>query len=184
VTTSLIVAAARNDVIGRDGALPWHLPEDLRRFRRLTAGHPVVAGRLTHESIVARLGRALPGRVTVALSSRAQAAAPGVSWASSVPGALAAAGRLAEGGDGAGGAGVGGAGVGGEIFVIGGASVYEQALPQVDRIYLTRVDGEVDGDTRMPAGWLDGFRLVQAEHHPAAAAGLAYSFEDYVRERA
>jgi dihydrofolate reductase len=78
---SLIVAAAANDVIGRDGALPWHLPEDLRQFRRLTSGCPVVVGRLTHESIVARLGRPLPGRTSIVVSSGPPgAAAAGVAW--------------------------------------------------------------------------------------------------------
>src|SRR5580692_10339405 len=77
VTTSLIVAAAENEVIGAAGALPWHLPEDLRRFRRLTTGHAVVLGRVTHESIVARLGRALPGRTSAVVSSRGAGAATG-----------------------------------------------------------------------------------------------------------
>ncbi|MGH3398203.1 MAG: dihydrofolate reductase, partial [Streptosporangiaceae bacterium] len=68
-TTSLIVAAARNDVIGAGGALPWYLPEDLRRFRRLTVGHPVVVGRVTHESILTRLGCPLPQRTSIVVSS-------------------------------------------------------------------------------------------------------------------
>jgi dihydrofolate reductase len=163
---SLIVAAAENDVIGADGALPWHLPEDLKRFRRLTAGHAVVLGRLTHESIVARLGRPLPGRTSVVVSSRG----PGpdhaeVAWAGSVADGVTAA-RAAE--------------PAGEVFVLGGASVYEQALPEVDRVYLTRVHREVAGDTRMPAGWLDGFELVGREHWPGPDGG--FSWLDYRRE--
>ena len=187
VTTSLIVAAAANDVIGAGGALPWHLPEDLRRFRRLTAGHAVVLGRVTHESIVARLGRALPGRTSVVVSSRGgpgsvPGSVPGgggaadgtqVAWARSVAEALAAA-RAAEAIAAAGAAEAGTAAGGGEVFVLGGASVYEQALPEVDRVYLTRVHREVAGDTSMPAGWLDGFTLVRRDERPGADGGFAF----------
>jgi dihydrofolate reductase len=185
--TSLIVAASSNDVIGAGGALPWYLPDDLRRFKRLTTGHPVVVGRLTHESIVTRLGRPLPGRTSVVLSSRPGGAAgdldgagPGaVIWVTSLADAFAVA-RAAAADAGA-----------DQVFVIGGASVYEQALPRVDRIYLTRVHREVAGDTSLPPGWLDGFRLVAREDRPDGAtagpgagteAGAGYSWLDYVRE--
>jgi dihydrofolate reductase len=172
VITSLIVAAAENDVIGADGALPWHLPEDLKRFRRLTAGHAVVLGRLTHESIVARLGRPLPGRTSVVVSSRepgqGRSGAGGgtaeVAWAGSVADGMTAA-RAAE--------------TAGEVFVLGGASVYDQALPEVDRVYLTRVHREVAGDTSMPAGWLDGFELVGRDERRGADGG--FSFLEYER---
>jgi dihydrofolate reductase len=175
VTISLIVAASRNNVIGRDGSLPWHLPEDLRRFRRLTTGHPVVVGRLTHESIVTRLGRPLPGRTSVVVSSHPGAAQDGVLWASSVAEALAAARAIAE---------QGGAGAGGEVFVGGGTSVYQQALPQADRVYLTRVHREVDGDTWMPPGWLAGFTLVNREDRDTTAPDGGYSWLDFEREPA
>ncbi|HEY3979799.1 MAG TPA: dihydrofolate reductase [Streptosporangiaceae bacterium] len=183
MTTSLIVAAAENDVIGAGGALPWHLPEDLRRFRRLTTGHAVVLGRVTHESIVARLGRALPGRTSVVVSSRGAAGAggggaaddpPEVAWAGSVAEAIAAA-RAAEARGGT-------PGLGSEVFVLGGASVYEQALPEVDRVYLTRVHREVAGDTSMPAGWLDGFTLAGRDERPGADGG--FSFLEYQRRPA
>jgi dihydrofolate reductase len=172
MTTSLIVAASSNDVIGRDGSLPWYLPDDLRRFRRLTTGHPVVAGRVTHESILARLGHPLPGRTSIVVSSRSagvvagEVACGGVVWVDSLAGAIQAARKIAER----------------EIFVIGGASVYQQALPYVDRIYLTRLHREVAGDTVMPAGWLDGFRLTGTVDRPALGDESAYSFLDYVRE--
>ncbi|MGH3277354.1 MAG: dihydrofolate reductase [Streptosporangiaceae bacterium] len=186
--TSLIVAAAAKDVIGAGGALPWHLPEDLRRFRRLTTGHAVVLGRVTHESIVARLGRPLPGRTSVVVSSRTgQVAHPGVVWAGSVTTALATAHGVAAGGVAAAGGGVPGAGGtdgGGEpeVFVLGGASVYEQALPLVDRVYLTRVHREVAGDTRMPPGWLAGFTLAGRDDRPAGGGGAGgYSFLEYER---
>jgi len=171
---SLIVAASENDVIGADGALPWYIPEDLRRFRALTTGHAVVLGRLTHESIVARLGRPLPGRTSVVLSSRAAVpgtaepgtAHGGVAWAGSLAAAMATA-RAAE--------------TAGEVFVLGGASVYEQALPEVDRVYLTRVHRAVAGDTSMPAGWLDGFTLVGRDDRPGDGADGGFSFLEYER---
>jgi dihydrofolate reductase len=184
---SAVVAAGANDVIGANGALPWYLPEDLRRFRSLTTGHVVVMGRVTHESILARLGHPLPGRTSIVISrtpggpgsaqvshetstqvsceTRAQ-----VSYETSVPAALAAAARLGE--------------VAGdrEFFVIGGASVYAQALPSVDRLYLTRIHQDFEGDTFMPAGWLAGFELCGSQEGARPGPALAYSFLDYQRE--
>jgi dihydrofolate reductase len=178
VTIALIVAASANDTIGRDGALPWHLPDDLRRFKKLTSGHPIVLGRLTHESIVARLGRPLPGRTSVVVSSQPRpaagdsAAGDGVIWVTSVDEALRAAGEVA-------------ARAGGDlVFVGGGTSVYQQALPQADRIYLTRLHRDVPGDTVMPPGWLDGFSLVAREDRDLAAADGGYSWLDYERKPA
>ncbi|SEG89627.1 dihydrofolate reductase [Thermomonospora echinospora] len=161
---SLIVAAAANEVIGRDGDIPWHLPGDLRRFRRLTSGHAVVMGRLTHESILSRLGRPLPGRTSVVVS-RTLREAPGVLVAPSVPEAL----RIAREQE-----------TGGQIFVIGGASVYREALDAVDRVHLTRVHQDFTGDTAMPGNWLDGFTEVSREG-PLEESGLTYSYVDYVR---
>jgi len=168
VMTSLIVAAARNDVIGADGALPWYLPEDLRRFKRLTVGHPVVVGRVTHESILTRLGCPLPERTSIVVSSRpAGQVGAGVVWTTSLGAALnTAQAAAADQVD--------------EVFVIGGASVYEQVLPQVDRVYLTRLHRDVDGDTAMPPGWLDGFTLTAREDRPGPDGG--YSFLDYRRD--
>jgi dihydrofolate reductase len=191
VITSLIVAASSNEVIGAAAGLPWYLPDDLRRFKRLTNGHAVLVGRLTHESIVARLGRPLPGRQSIVLSSRPpDEIAAGTLWVTSLESGIAAAraaesearsaepeARAAEGTAAADGGGP-------EIFVIGGTTVYQQTLPQVDRIYLTRVHREVAGDTSMPANWLQGFRLVRQEDRPAQGAEAAYSWLDYMREPA
>jgi dihydrofolate reductase len=179
--TSLIVAASRNEMIGAGGTLPWYLSDDLKRFRRLTRGHAVVVGRLTHEDIVSRLGRPLPERTSVVLSSdaagsadpvAAAADATGVVWVPSLADGLAAA-RAAEAASGAG---------AGEVFVIGGLSVYRAALPHVDRIYLTRVHREAAGDRALPGGWLDGFALVGQEDRPARGGESAYSWLDYVRQ--
>lgn len=148
MTVSLIVAAARNDVIGRDGSLPWHLPDDLKRFRELTTGHHVIMGRTTHESI----GRPLPGRTNVVLSRSRSYAAQGCTVVHAFDQALSTARTAGEE----------------EAFVIGGARVYEAALPHADRVYLTRVDAEVPGDVRLPplgAGWTE----VAREERPADA---------------
>jgi dihydrofolate reductase len=147
---SLIVAADQLDVIGRDGKLPWAIPEDLRRFRTLTDGHVVVAGRKTQESIVERLGRPLPGRTTVVVSGTLTSTDPNVVVVGNVLDAMTTARRLEEERD------------GDEVFVIGGAQLYGSTVNVVDRIYLTRIDDKVDGDTRMPMGWLEGFKLVSS----------------------
>jgi dihydrofolate reductase len=172
MTISLVVAAAENEVIGRDGALPWYLPADLRRFRELTTGHVVVMGRLTYESIIARLGHPLDGRTSVVISSTLpDPADERVVVSGSVESALAQAARLAAGAG------------SGELFVAGGESVYRQVLPSADRIYLTRVHAEVAGDRRMPDGWLAGFELVSRQDATDPGSGTGYSFLGYQRAR-
>lgn len=127
---SLIVAVAENNVIGRDGGLPWHLSADLKRFKQITMGHPIVMGRRTFES----LGRVLPGRTSIVVSRQPQLVLPeGVLLADSVAAALELVRREPE------------------VFIIGGAELYATALPSVDRIYLTRVHVNIDeGDTYFP----------------------------------
>jgi len=167
---SLVVAASANEVIGADGALPWHLPGDLRRFRDLTTGHVVVMGRLTYQSILDRLGHPLTGRTSVVVSrTLGETGHPGVLVARSVADALALAERLAEqAGD-------------TEFFVIGGESVYRDVLPRADRVYLTRVHGQVAGDRSMPDGWLAGFELAARDDEAGAQGPLRYSHLDYHR---
>lgn len=126
---SLIVAAAENDVIGVGGALPWRLSDDLRRFKRLTMGKPVVMGRKTWESI----GRPLPGRRNIVITGQRDYVAAGCDVVASPAAAIAAAGDADE------------------IMIIGGGHVYETFLPQAGRIYLTRVHASVDGDAFLPA---------------------------------
>lgn len=125
---SLIAAMGRNRVIGRDGGLPWRLPEDLRHFRELTMGKPVLMGRRTCES----LGRPLPGRTNAVITRRFAYQAPGFEVYPSLETALAAFHAAPE------------------IMIIGGASVYGQALPLADRIYLTLIHHDFEGDTRFP----------------------------------
>jgi dihydrofolate reductase len=160
---SMVVAADPAGTIGREGGLPWHLPEDLKRFRRLTTGHVVVVGRITHESIVERLGRPLPERFSVVVSRQPRPPEESVVYQPDVPAALVLAGSVARfaGQD--------------EVFVIGGAEIYRLALPQVQQVHLTRVAQEVEGDRALPAGWLDPFDLVEAEPRDG------FTFETYVR---
>lgn len=143
---ALIAALAANGVIGRDGALPWRLPADLARFKRLTTGHPVVMGRKTHESI----GRALPGRTNIVLT-RGAARFDGCETVASVEAAIERAQR--EGAS--------------ELWVIGGAAIYEAFLPRAERLELTHVEAEIEGDVRFPPLPQGSFELVAQEAHPA-----------------
>jgi len=161
----LIVAASENDIIGNANTLPWYLPADTRRFASLTRGHVVVMGRLTHESIVARLGHPLPGRRSVVISRHGLSPAVDGAEASRSPDAAAAIATTISSELGT-----------AEWFIIGGASVYRQLLDRVDVIELTRVHADVDGDTRMPPDWLDGFTSCSAEPGRDQATGLAYTF--------
>jgi dihydrofolate reductase len=126
---SIIVAADEQGGIGRDGSLPWHLPEDLKRFKALTLGKPIVMGRKTWDSI----GRPLPGRRSLVVSRRRDFAPPGVEVFDSLAAALAAAESQPE------------------TCVIGGAQIYAQALPHADVIHLTRVHTSAGADTFFPA---------------------------------
>nr|WP_101297950.1 dihydrofolate reductase [Halegenticoccus soli] len=153
IEIALIAAVAANGVIGADGDVPWHYPEDLEHFKETTTGHPVIAGRRTYESIAARLGGPLPNRTNVVLSTRDPELPDGAVLAASVDEAVDAA-REAAGGD-------------GTVFVIGGATVYEQFLPRADRLVLTEIDREFEGDTRFPewdeSGWEEVSRDERGE---------------------
>jgi dihydrofolate reductase len=140
---SLIAAVARNGVIGRDNQIPWRLPSDLKRFKALTLGHPVVMGRKTFQSI----GRPLPGRDNIVVS-RHGFRADGALVVSSLDEGL----ELAQAK----------AGQGGEVFVIGGAEIYRETLPLADRLYITEVDVTPAGDATFPG--IDGevWRIVQS----------------------
>jgi len=159
---SLIVAMSRNRVIGRDNRLPWHLPEDLKRFKQLTMGHHIVMGRKTWESI----GRLLPGRTTVIVTRDQNLQVPGAKIARSLAQAL----HLCEGDP--------------EVFVIGGAQIFQTALPRVQRIYLTTIETDIEGDIRMPAIDWTAWRCVESESHPVAPGNaLPWTFATYERIR-
>ena len=147
---SIIVAAADNGVIGKAGTLPWRMPSDLRRFRSLTMGKPVVMGRLTFQS----LSRPLDGRDNIVITRDRGFSVDGASVAGSLSDAIAIGRRhaIARGVD--------------EIMIIGGGQVYAEALAHAGRVYLTRVHAAVDGDTTFPALPAEAWRLVREERLP------------------
>ncbi len=150
--TAIYVAIAENGVIGRDGGLPWRLSTDLRRFRADTMGKPVIMGRKTYESI----GRLLPGRLNIIVTRDGSFAAEGAQVAHSLDDALEIAGRhvaATEGID--------------EACIIGGAQIYAQALPMVDRLHVTHVLADVDGDARFPDIDPRLWRPVERQEAPA-----------------
>ncbi len=162
-TVSIIVAAAANGVIGRDGGLPWRLPADLRHFKRTTMGHHLVVGRRTWEEV----GRPLPGRTMVVVTRDPALGIPGVVVVSSLQEAVAVA--VGAGDD--------------EVFVAGGGEIYRQAMAMAHRVYLTRIHADIEGDTTFPE--LDGeaWRLVSREDHEADE-GNPYPYSFLVYERA
>jgi len=153
---SIIAAIAKHHVIGIDNTLPWRLPEDLKRFKALTMGHHIIMGRKTYES----LGRLLPGRTTVIVSRNRDYTVPGALVVASLQQALEACGNDEE------------------IFVIGGAELYREALPMADRLYMTEIDAEFAGDAYFPEYPRSGWREVAREHH-VSADGLPFSYVTY-----
>ena len=163
---SLIAAASENNVIGKDNALPWHLPHDLAYFKRVTDGSPVIMGRKNYESIIAALGKPLPNRrniiitrqedlecegcdVVHSLEEAIDAAKDHLSTASCHSLSVSARGELE---------------VIQEIFIIGGGQIYAEALPKADRVYLTRVHTEIEGDVFFPELG-EEWKEVSREHH-------------------
>lgn len=144
---ALVVATARNGVIGRGNALPWHLPEDLKHFKALTIGKPILMGRRTCEAI----GRPLPGRDNLVLTRERSWQAPGVTAVHSLAEALARAASAPE------------------LMVIGGAEVYRMTLPLAQRIYLTEILADVEGDTLFPPLVAAEWRELQSSVYPADA---------------
>ena len=142
---TIVAAIAANGVIGRNGGLPWRLPEDLRLFKTLTYGHALVMGRRTYESI----GRPLPGRTTVVVTRQPDWRADGVLVAHSVPAGLALAHTLDD-----------------QVFVVGGAAVFEETVPLADSLVISWVDGDAAGDTWFPPvdwpAWQESARTAYA----------------------
>jgi dihydrofolate reductase len=173
---SLIAAMARNRVIGVQNKLPWHLPEDLRYFRRVTQGHPVVMGRKTYESI----GRLLPGRENRIVSRQPDYQVEGARVFADLREACEAAPLAVSGA--AGGTEAGTEAGAQEIFVIGGAQIYGEALAYADRLYITQIDAEVAGDAYFPEWEAGQFVEISRETH-AADGERAYGFAFVVLER-
>jgi dihydrofolate reductase len=152
MSLSLIVARASNGVIGKDNQLPWHLPADLKYFKAVTMGKPIVMGRKTFQSI----GRPLPGRQNIVVTRNPDFDSNGITVVHSVEAAIAAANQVAE------------------IMLIGGTELYKLSLPLVDRIYLTEIHQDFDGDAHFPllnSQWQE----ISREDH-VSDAGLGYSF--------
>ena len=160
---SIIVAMDRNGLIGKDNQLPWRLPADLKHFKWVTMGKPVIMGRKTFESI----GKPLPGRVNIVLTSRAMYQNPGCIVVNSLDAAIEAAGPVSE------------------VMIIGGAALYDESLPRADRIYLTQVQAELEGDTWFPpldeSDWLV---VQQAEHNADESNPYGYVFKTLDRKQA
>jgi dihydrofolate reductase len=152
---SLIAALSENRVIGRENRLPWSLPEDLQRFRELTTGHPVILGRKTYESI----GRVLPKRQNIIITRNRDYRISGAEVVGSLDEAIARADASS-----------------GEIFIIGGAEIYQQALPRADRLYLTLVHAEVEGDAFFPEWPRERFVEVSREERKGPDHPVAYTF--------
>jgi len=159
---ALIYARAANGVIGKDGVMPWHLPEDLAHFKQLTQGHPVIMGRKTWDSLPPRF-RPLPGRVNIVITRQPDWAADGAQRAASLEEALAlaAAERPAT------------------AWVIGGAQIYAQALPLAQRVEATEIAQPFDGDAHAPALGPEWAETARTGH--TAASGLRYDFVRYER---
>ncbi len=159
-TITLIAARARNGVIGRNNRMPWKIPGEQAYFKKMTMGHPIVMGRKTWESI----GCALPGRRNIVVTRNRCYVAPGAEVAGSLADALALAGHTDQ------------------VFVIGGAQLYAEAMPHASRILLTEIDADFDGDTLMPPLDRTRWRETSREHHaPASDRAFGYAFVVYER---
>jgi dihydrofolate reductase len=156
----IVVAVARNGVIGSRNQLPWHLPDDLKRFKRLTLGHPVLMGRRTWESI----GRPLPGRQNIVISRTQGYEAPGATVVAGLEAAIAAAGAAPV------------------VSVIGGAELFRLCLPRASVLHLTEIEAEPDGDVRFPE-WSRSEWLEVAREAHAADARHPYPFSFVTLER-
>jgi dihydrofolate reductase len=157
---SLIVAVSTNNAIGIRGDLPWRLSDDLKRFKAVTMGKPIIMGRKTWDSI----GRPLPGRQNIVITRQPEFSAEGCDVVASVAEAVALAGDVDE------------------VMVIGGSQIYELALPWAERIYLTRVHAQVDGDAFFPEVDESQWRLISEERQVADERNdFDYSFRIYDR---
>ncbi|MCQ4330133.1 type 3 dihydrofolate reductase [Stutzerimonas stutzeri] len=162
---AMIAALADNRVIGLDNKMPWHLPADLKHFKATTLGKPIIMGRKTWDS----LGRPLPGRLNLVVSRQPDLQLEGAETFTSLDAALARAEQWAreQGVD--------------ELMLIGGAQLYAQALPQAQRLYLTRIEANPEGDAYFPAYDEAEWERTDSQPHPAEGAAPAYRFETWQR---
>ena len=159
--TSIIVAASTNNVIGVRGALPWQLSDDLKRFKQLTMGKPIVMGRLTWESI----GRPLPGRQNIVVTRQVDFTADGCDVVASPSEALSVTSDANE------------------IMIIGGSQIYALFLPEAGRLHVTRVHVNIEGDAFFPDIDIDTWQLVSSEEHEADASNqYSFAFMSYERQ--
>ena len=156
---ALIVATSQNHVIGLDNQLPWHLPEDLQYFKAVTMGKPILMGRKTYDSI----GRPLPGRVNIVLTRDTNWTAQGVEVVNDLDAAIAASDKACKDAD------------ADELMIIGGEQIYRKFLPVANRLYLTKVEAEIEGDAYFPAIDSKQWRQV-AEKIPEKVGDYAYRF--------
>jgi dihydrofolate reductase len=156
---SIIVATAKNRVIGVNNTLPWHLPEDLKRFRALTTGHHIIMGRKTYDS----LGRLLPGRTTVIVTRNQAYKVEGAIVVHSLEDAIAACGDDQE------------------VFLIGGAELYQDGLKLANKLYITEIDAEYEGDAFFPEFDLSEWNVGAAESY-TSANGLSFRYLTYQRK--
>lgn len=146
---SLIVAKSQNNVIGKDNKLPWHLKDDLQNFKKITMGHHILMGRKTFESI----GKPLTGRMSLVLSSEPKPVQENLVWFSSIWRAIKYAERAGEN----------------ELFIIGGEKIFKSALAIADRIYLTEIEADVDGDTFFPSLSLKNWNNISEQRFEKSA---------------
>lgn len=162
MTISIIAAVAKNRVIGKDNKLPWNLPADLKHFKDLTLGKPIVMGQKTFESI----GKPLPGRTNVVLTLDKSFNPSGCIMAHSIEEALEKAGNCQE------------------VMICGGASVYKQFLPRADKMYLTLIEGDFEGDAYFPEfDWQDWQETERIENQPDKENHYKYTFLILARKR-
>ena len=145
---SIIAAADENNVIGKAGTLPWHLPKDLAMFRKVTHGSPIIMGRKTYDSLPEK-SRPLPDRLNIVITRDPDKKCPGCEVAGSMQSAIYAAKNVGAT----------------EAFVIGGGEIYERALPMTDKIYLTRIHARVNGDAKFPKLNPENWQEISREEH-------------------
>lgn len=159
---SIIFAASENNIIGRHNQLPWHLPADLKYFKRVTLGHPIIMGRKTFESV----GKALPGRPNIVITRQGDYKREAVTVVPTLAAALDKARDFGQE----------------EVFITGGSEIFRLAMPLTQRIYLTRVHAQVDGDAYAPEMAAGEWKLISSEPHPADEKHqYAYTFEVWER---